>query len=62
VVTNPYLENLVFGATKLWQIDEALEAVELGLTQPKLVRELADKVYVSGAAIPGYFDYGRFKL
>lgn len=62
VVTNPYLDNVVFGATKMWQIDEAIEAVELGLSKPDIVREYADRVYVSGAAIPGYFDYGRFKV
>ena len=26
------------------------------------IRKLADEVGVSGTAIPGYFDYGRFKL
>ncbi len=62
VVTNPYLESLVFGATKLWQIDKAIEAVELGLTKPEIVRDMANQVYVSGAAVPGYFEYGRFKL
>jgi len=62
VATNPYLDSIVFGATKTWQVDQVIDAVELGLTQPEKVRELADQVYVSGAAIPGYFDYGRFSL
>lgn len=62
VATNPYLDTLVFGATKTWQVDQVIEAVELGLSQPEKVKELADQVYVSGAEVPGYFDYGRFKL
>ena len=62
VATNPYLDSLVFGATKVWQIEEAIGAVELAQRDPETVRKLAQEVYVSGTAIPGYFDYGRFKL
>ena len=62
VATNPYLDSIVFGATKVWQIEEAIKAVEFAQKEPELLRKLADEVGVSGTAIPGYFDYGRFKL
>ena len=46
----------------MWQIEEAIKAVEFAQKNPDLLRKLADEVGVSGTAIPGYFDYGRFKL
>ena len=61
VATNPYLDSIVIGATKVWQIEEAIEAVKFGQENADKIKELAEEVYVSGTAIPGYFDYGRFK-
>ena len=62
VATHPHLDGILFGATKLWQVDEFINGVVLGLEKPEIVRELAEKCRVTGAEVPGYFDYGRFKL
>ena len=56
VATNPHLENILFGATKLWQIDEAIGAVEFALENPEKVRELSEGFNIGGEA-PKLFDF-----
>jgi len=55
--THPRIETVLFGATKIWQLDEAIGAMELALTRPAEVRELTDELYVGGAKPPRIFDY-----
>lgn len=62
VASHPHLENMLFGATKLWQVDETIKGMEYGLEHPQQVRELAEQCRVTGATAPTYFDYGRFNL
>lgn len=56
VATHPKIENVLFGATKLWQLDEALVAMELALTKPAEVRELTNEFYIGGSKAPKIFD------
>lgn len=55
--TNPSIENVLFGATKVWQLDQALGAMELALTRPEEVRALTQEFYTAGAEAPHLFDY-----
>jgi len=59
--THPNIENVLLGATKLWQLDEALAAMELALTKPTEVRELTNELYIGGAKAPKIFDYNGGK-
>lgn len=55
--TNPNIENVLFGATKLWQLDEAIGAMEFALTRPDEVRALTQEFYTAGAEAPHLFDF-----
>ncbi len=55
--TNPNLENVLIGATKIWQLDEAIEAMELAITQADKVRALTREFYTPGAEAPHLFDF-----
>lgn len=55
--TDPNIENVLFGATKLWQLDEALAAMEFALTKPEEVRALTQEFYTAGAEAPHLFDF-----
>ena len=56
VATNPHIENILFGATKIWQLDEAIGAVEFALEKPEFVREISAEFNIGGKA-PGLFDF-----
>lgn len=60
--THPYIENVLFGATKLWQLDEALEAMQLAVENPARIREIAGEFYVSGSQAPRLFDFSARML
>ena len=55
--THPHIENVLFGATKLWQLDEAIGAMEIALTKPAEIRELTNEFYIGGSTAPKLFDY-----
>ena len=56
VATNPHVENILFGATKLWQLDEAIAAVDYSLENAEKVKALAEEFNFGGAA-PKLFDF-----
>ena len=56
VATNPHVENILFGATKIWQLDEALGAVEFAMDNKELVKEISAEFNIGGKA-PGLFDF-----
>ena len=57
VATHPAIHTVLFGATKIWQLDEALAALELAQNKPNEIRELVSDLYISGAKPPALFDF-----
>lgn len=57
VAINPNLENILFGATKIWQLDEAIEGVCFALEDPERVKDLSAEFRVNGSAAPKLFDF-----
>ena len=55
--THPYIENVLLGASKLWQIDEALDGVETARRDPKMIRDLTEEFYIGGSTAPKLFDF-----
>lgn len=55
--THPAIHSVLFGATRIWQLDEALAALELAKNKPGEVRELVSDFYMSGAEPPALFDF-----
>ena len=54
--THPYIHNVLMGASKLWQVDEALDGIEMALTDPAKVRAVTEEFYVGGSKPPKLFD------
>lgn len=54
--THPAIDTVLFGATKIWQLDEAVEAMELARTRADEVHALVADLRLSGAKAPGLFD------
>jgi len=55
--TNPNIENVLFGATKIWQLDEAIAAMDFALNNPEQVKALTQEFYTPGAEAPHLFDF-----
>lgn len=56
VATNPHIENVLFGATKIWQLDEAIAAIQYALDNAEKVKEISAEFNIGGAA-PKLFDF-----
>ena len=61
VTTNPNLESILFGATKIWQIDEAIDGVCYALQHPETVKIISEEFRVNGSAAPKLFDISKVK-
>jgi aryl-alcohol dehydrogenase-like predicted oxidoreductase len=54
--SHPAIDTVLFGATQIWQLDEAVRAIELARTRREEVRGLVEQFRLTDAKGPPLFD------